>query len=86
MQELYGKTVCIVGCGSVGTKCAKRFKAFGCKTIGKDKSYSRSYKEYCSSKEEIDIAIANGADIIMLPFFKTLNEVAQFLTYVDGRV
>lgn len=43
-------------------------------------------KEYCSSKEEIDIAIANGADIIMLPFFKTLNEVAQFLTYVDGRV
>lgn len=43
-------------------------------------------KEYCSSKEEIDIAIANEADIIMLPFFKTLNEVAQFLTYVDGRV
>jgi citrate lyase beta subunit len=43
-------------------------------------------KEYCSSKEEIDIAIANGADIIMLPFSKTLNEVAQFLTYVDGRV
>ena len=43
-------------------------------------------KEYCSSKEEIDITIANGADIIMLPFFKTLNEVAQFLTYVDGRV
>ena len=43
-------------------------------------------EEYCSSKEEIDIAIANGADIIMLPFFKTLNEVAQFLTYVNGRV
>lgn len=43
-------------------------------------------KEYCSSKEKIDIAIANGADIIMLPFSKTLNEVAQFLTYVDGRV
>lgn len=43
-------------------------------------------KEYCSSKEEIDIAIANGADIIMLPFSKTLNEVSQFLTYVDGRV
>ena len=43
-------------------------------------------EEYCSSKEEIDITIANGADIIMLPFFKTLNEVAQFLTYVNGRV
>lgn len=34
--ELYGKTVCIVGCGSVGTECAKRFKAFGCKVFGVD--------------------------------------------------
>ena len=34
--ELYGKTVCIVGCGSVGTECAKRFKAFGCKVLGLD--------------------------------------------------
>ncbi|MBQ8658545.1 MAG: hydroxyacid dehydrogenase [Clostridia bacterium] len=34
--ELYGKTVCIVGCGSVGTECAKRFQAFGCRVIGVD--------------------------------------------------
>lgn len=34
--ELYGKTVCVVGCGSVGTECAKRFKAFGCKVFGVD--------------------------------------------------
>lgn len=34
--ELYGKNVCIVGCGSVGTECAKRFKAFGCKIFGVD--------------------------------------------------
>ena len=34
--ELYGKTVCVVGCGSVGTECAKRFKAFGCKIFGVD--------------------------------------------------
>ena len=34
--ELYGKTACIVGCGSVGTECAKRFQAFGCKVIGVD--------------------------------------------------
>ena len=39
LQELYGKTVCVVGCGSVGTECAKRFKAFGCKTIGVDISF-----------------------------------------------
>lgn len=42
--------------------------------------------EYCSSKEEIDTAIANGADIIMLPFFKTVDEVQEFLSLVNGRV
>jgi phosphoglycerate dehydrogenase-like enzyme len=36
IQELHGKTVCIVGCGSVGTECAIRFKAFNCKVIGVD--------------------------------------------------
>lgn len=36
LRELYGKTVCIVGCGSVGTECAKRFAAFGCSVIGVD--------------------------------------------------
>lgn len=34
--ELFGKTVCILGCGSVGTECAKRFKVFGCTVIGID--------------------------------------------------
>ncbi len=36
LQELNGKTVCIVGCGSVGTACAERFSAFGCQIIGVD--------------------------------------------------
>lgn len=36
LGELYGKTVCVVGCGSVGTEVAKRFSAFGCKMIGVD--------------------------------------------------
>ncbi|WP_294909567.1 D-2-hydroxyacid dehydrogenase [uncultured Ruminococcus sp.] len=36
LQELFGKTVCIVGCGNVGTECAKRFKAFGCNVVGVD--------------------------------------------------
>jgi len=34
--ELFGKTVCIVGCGNVGTECAKRFQAFGCRVLGVD--------------------------------------------------
>ena len=36
LLELSGKTVCIVGCGNVGTECAKRFKAFGCNVVGVD--------------------------------------------------
>lgn len=38
-----------------------------------------------NSKEEINKVIENGADIIMLPFFKTLVEVEQFINYVDNR-
>lgn len=34
LLELFGKTVLIVGCGSVGTECAKRFAAFGCQVTG----------------------------------------------------
>lgn len=47
LLELFGKTVCIVGCGNVGTECAKRFKAFGCNVVGvdivtrEDENYSR---------------------------------------------
>ena len=41
--------------------------------------------EYVSSEEEITAAIENGADIIMLPFFKTVDEVNRFLKAVNGR-
>lgn len=34
LLELNGKTVCIVGCGSVGTACAKLFSAMGCHVTG----------------------------------------------------
>lgn len=40
---------------------------------------------YMSSKEEINNVIAAGADIVMLPFFKTIEEVRYFLKTVDGR-
>ena len=40
---------------------------------------------YPSSKDEIDATIKAGADILMLPFFKTVEEVKQFISYVDGR-
>ena len=34
LRELSGKTVLIVGCGSVGSECARRFAAFGCNVLG----------------------------------------------------
>ncbi|MBQ2618832.1 MAG: aldolase [Oscillospiraceae bacterium] len=40
---------------------------------------------YMSSKEEIDATVAAGADIIMLPYFKTVGEVETFLRLVGGR-
>ncbi|WP_276952162.1 aldolase/citrate lyase family protein [Acetatifactor muris] len=38
-----------------------------------------------SSGEEIDAAIQAGADILMLPYFKTAGEVEEFIRLVDGR-
>lgn len=40
---------------------------------------------YPSSKDEIDAVIEAGADILMLPFFKTVEEVKSFIKMVDGR-
>lgn len=41
--------------------------------------------DYPSSKDEIDMTIAAGADIVMLPFFKTSEEVKKFIGFVNGR-
>lgn len=41
--------------------------------------------QYSSSAEEIDSCVAGGADIIMLPYFKTTEEVHTFLQLVNGR-
>lgn len=40
---------------------------------------------YFSSEDEINATIEAGADIVMLPFFKTVGEVRKFLSYVNGR-
>lgn len=42
-------------------------------------------ENYPSSKDEIEAVIEAGADIIMLPFFKTVEEVRTFISYVGGR-
>ena len=61
------------------------------KTISKSKVLVRvnpihdAMDGYPSSKDEIDAVIEAGADIIMLPFFKTVKEVELFVEYVNDR-
>lgn len=40
---------------------------------------------YEGSKQEIKQVIKNGADIVMLPFFKQAKEVREFIQIVDGQ-
>lgn len=41
--------------------------------------------EYCSSPQEINDTIAAGADVVMLPMFRTAEDVRNFVNLVDGR-
>lgn len=42
--------------------------------------------DYSSSEEEIEEIIKCGADLIMLPYFKTTEEVSRFLKAVHARI
>ncbi len=91
LLELYGKTVCIVGCGSVGTECAKRFSVFGCRVLGvdllcrEDEHYEKMYE-----LSELDKALGL-ADIVVLTLPLTdetrymMNE-ARFAVMKEGGV
>lgn len=41
---------------------------------------------HSGSEEEIHEVISRGADMIMLPYFRSVEEVELFLKYVNGRV
>jgi phosphoglycerate dehydrogenase-like enzyme len=80
--ELYGKMVCIVGCGNVGTECAKRFNAFGCKVLGvdlyprEDIAYEKMY-----ALENLDEALSQ-ANVVVLTL--PLTEETRYMMN-DGR-
>lgn len=66
LKELYGKTVCIVGCGSVGTECAKLFQAFGCNVIGIATSErERLYFDEVKAADTLDEVLVR-ADVVVL--------------------
>ena len=66
LLELFAKNVCIVGCGSVGNECAKRFAVFGCKVSGVD-LFPREDGLYTEivGLNALDSALAK-ADIVVL--------------------
>ena len=41
--------------------------------------------DYPDTEEEIDLVIGAGADIIMLPMYRTVADVNRFIKAVDGR-
>lgn len=66
IRELAGSKVVIVGCGSVGTECAKRFKAFDCQVIGVDVIVREDpWYDKIIKIEEIDREL-QGADVVVL--------------------
>lgn len=91
LTELFGKTVCVVGCGNVGTECAKRFSAFGCKVLGVDlfpndnaqfeKIYPLSQKDEILAKSDIVILTLPLTDETRYMFNKEC-----FSNFKDGAV
>ena len=66
LLELFDKRVLIIGCGSVGTECAKRFKAFGCEVVGVDVIPRMDVNYSCMvGLEMLDDELEN-ADVIVL--------------------
>ncbi len=57
----------------------------GAKVLVRVNPIHNAVGEYFSSEDEINATVAAGADIVMLPFFKTVEEVRKFLGYVNGR-
>ncbi len=66
VKELSGSTICIVGCGSVGTECAKLFKPFSNEIIAVDivKPKSDLFDNYYTINNVTE-AVKN-ADVVIL--------------------
>lgn len=98
--ELYGKTVAIFGCGSVGLEIAKRLKAFGTHIIGVDilKSDSDYIEEYADISQIYDILPKADIVILTLPLndetrglfdktsFGCMKESAIFINIARGQI
>ena len=66
LMELSGKTVCILGCGSIGSECARRFSAFDCSVIGVATARrSQPFFEKVVALEDLDTVLPR-ADVVVV--------------------
>ena len=66
-RELSGRLVTIIGSGSVGTECARRFSAMGCRCIGLCRHPEPAVDCYESQRHIDDLdALLHGTDILLI--------------------
>lgn len=71
LRELNGKHVLILGCGNVGTECAKRFKSFGCKVIGVNRTVKpKEFFDVVRSLKDLDTVFPT-ADFVVVTIAQT---------------
>lgn len=100
VSELYGKTVCILGVGSIGEEIARIAREFGMKTIGVRKSGNMSkFIDEMYTNENMIFAVSKADYVICaLPltdetyhllgkdFFKNMKNDAVFINVGRGKV
>lgn len=81
IKELYGMDVLIIGCGNVGTECAKRFAAMGCNVSGVARhKFENPYYNKIFSFTELD-EIISESDVIILSV--PINESTKHLINME---
>ena len=81
IPELAGKTVCVLGCGSVGTACAERFGGMGCRVTGVNRTRRNNAAfDKIYSFDDIEAALAS-ADIVVVTL--PLNNETRHLMNAD---
>lgn len=91
LKELSGQVVSIIGCGSVGFECAKRFKAFDTTIISVDvfNHCNKVYDEFCHISS-IESALKKSDIVILtLPLTektKGMFNKEMFSSFKDGAI
>jgi phosphoglycerate dehydrogenase-like enzyme len=77
LGEIHGKTIGIIGAGSIGLEIAKLSKVFGMKVIGVKKTISESvYVDHMVTLEHLDEVLAESDYVVVtLPHTRETNQV-----------